>query len=82
MKTWKTWSASIKVLPGFFDNILLRNYSLFREDMRIRSGNVERIVERCTSAGKVTLLDGDFLDSVDILINRQLRFTAHRSTSQ
>jgi hypothetical protein len=36
--------------------------------MRIRSGNVIRVVERCTSDGKVTLLDGDFLDSVDILI--------------
>lgn len=55
-------------IAGFFDNILLRNYSLFREDMRIRSGNAVRIVERCTSEGKVTLLDGDFLDSVDILI--------------
>jgi hypothetical protein len=41
---------------------------VFREDMRIRSGNVVRIVERCTSEGKVTLLDGDFLDSIDILI--------------
>jgi hypothetical protein len=55
-------------IAGFFDNILLQNYSLFCEDMRIRSGNVVRIVERCTSNGKVTLLDGDCLDSVDILI--------------
>jgi hypothetical protein len=55
-------------IAGFFDNILLKNYSQFREDMRIRSGNVVSIVERCTSAGKATLLDGDFLDSVDILI--------------
>jgi hypothetical protein len=55
-------------IAGFLDNILLQNYSLFREDMRIRSGNVVRIVERCTSEGKVTLLDGGFLDSVDILI--------------
>ena len=55
-------------IAGFFDNILLQNYSLFREDMRIRSGNVVRIVERCTSDGKTTFLDGDFLDSVDILI--------------
>jgi hypothetical protein len=54
-------------IAGFFDNILLQNYSLFREDMRVRSGNAVRVVERCTSAGKVTLLDGDFLDSVDIL---------------
>jgi hypothetical protein len=36
--------------------------------MRIRSGNAVPIVERCTSEGKVTLLDGDFLDSLDILI--------------
>jgi hypothetical protein len=36
--------------------------------MRIRSGNVVRVVERRTSEGKVTLLDGDFLDTVDILI--------------
>jgi hypothetical protein len=55
-------------IAGFFDNILLRNYSLFREDMRIRSGNVVRVVERRTSEGKVTLLDGDLLDGVDILI--------------
>jgi hypothetical protein len=55
-------------IAGFLDNVLLENYSLFREDMRIRSGNVVRIVERCTCAGKVMLLDGDFLDSVDILI--------------
>jgi hypothetical protein len=55
-------------IAGFLDNILLQNYSLFREDMRIRSGNAVRIVERCTSAGKVTLLDGDCLDGVDILI--------------
>jgi hypothetical protein len=54
-------------IAGFFDNILLRNYSQFREDMRI-SGNAVRLVERCTSEGKVTLLDGDVLDSVDILI--------------
>jgi hypothetical protein len=55
-------------IAGFLDNVLLQNYSLFREDMRIRSGNVLRIAERCASDGKVTLLDGDFLDSVDILI--------------
>src|ERR1700733_2698611 len=55
-------------IAGFLDNILLQNYSLFREDMRIRSGNVVRIVERCTSNGKITLLDSDFLGSVDILI--------------
>jgi hypothetical protein len=55
-------------IAGFLDNVLLKNYSLFREDMRIRSGNAVRIVERCTSAGKVTLLDGNCLDSVDILI--------------
>jgi hypothetical protein len=55
-------------IAGFFDHILLQNYSLFLEDMRIRKGNVIRIVERCTSEGKATLLDGDLLDSVDILI--------------
>lgn len=55
-------------IAGFLDNILLQNYSLFYEDMRIRSGNVTRIVERCSSDGKVTLLNGDFLDNVDILI--------------
>src|ERR1700733_7936870 len=55
-------------IAGFLDHVLLQNYSLFREDVRIRSGNVVRIVERCTSEGKVTLLDGEFLDSVDILI--------------
>jgi len=55
-------------IAGFFDNILLQNYSLFREDMRIRTGNAVRIVERRTSEGKVTLLDGDFLDRVDVLI--------------
>src|ERR1700677_5357096 len=43
-------------IAGFFDNVLLQNYFLFREDMRIRSGNVVRIVERCTSDCKVTLL--------------------------
>jgi hypothetical protein len=55
-------------IAGFLDNVLLQNYSVFREDMRIRTGNAVRIIERCTSEGKVTLLDGDFLDSVDILI--------------
>jgi hypothetical protein len=55
-------------ISGFLDNVLLQNYSLFCEDMRIRSGNVTRIVERCSSESKVTLLDGDCLDSVDILI--------------
>jgi hypothetical protein len=55
-------------ISGFFDNILLKNYSLFREDMRIRLGNVVRLVERCTSEGKVTLLDGDSLDGIDTLI--------------
>jgi hypothetical protein len=55
-------------VAGFLDNILLQNYSLFREDMRIRAGNAVRIVERCTSDGKVMLLDGDFLDGADILI--------------
>ena len=55
-------------IAGFLDNILLQNYSLFREDMRIRSGNAVRLLERCTSEGRVTLLDGDLLDGVDILI--------------
>ena len=55
-------------IAGFLEHILLQNYALFREDMRIRSGNVVRVVERCTSEGKVTLLDGDFLDNIDILI--------------
>jgi hypothetical protein len=55
-------------IAGFFEHILLQNYSLFREDVRIRSGNVVRIVERCASDGKVTLLDGDLLDGLDILI--------------
>jgi hypothetical protein len=55
-------------IGGFFDHILLQNYSLFREDMRVRTGNVVRIVERCSSDGKVALLDGDCLDGVDILI--------------
>jgi hypothetical protein len=55
-------------IAGFLDNILLQNYSLFLDDMRSRSGNVVRIVERCTSDGEITLLDGDCLDGVDILI--------------
>jgi hypothetical protein len=55
-------------IAGFFDNILLQNYSLFLDDMRSRSGNIVRIVERCTSDGEITLLDGDCLDGVDILI--------------
>jgi hypothetical protein len=55
-------------IAGFFDNILLRNYSQFREDMRIRSGSAVRLVERCASEGQVTLLDGDFLDGIDMLI--------------
>src|ERR1700735_3901698 len=48
-------------IAGFFDNILLQNYSLFLDDMRSRSGNVVRIVERCTASGNITLLDGDCL---------------------
>jgi hypothetical protein len=55
-------------VAGFLENVLLQNYSLFREDMRIRSGNVVRLVERCAADGKVTLLDGDLVESVDILI--------------
>jgi hypothetical protein len=55
-------------IAGFLDNVLLQNYYLFREDVRIRSGNVVRIVERCTSEGKEMVLDGDVLDSVNILI--------------
>src|ERR1700679_727473 len=55
-------------IAGFLDNVLLQNYSLFREDMRIRSGNAVRLVERRSSDGKVVLLDGDCLENVDILI--------------
>jgi hypothetical protein len=55
-------------IAGFLDNILLRNYSVFREEMRIRSGNGVRLVERRTSEGNMTLLDGDLLDGVEILI--------------
>ena len=55
-------------IAGFLDNVLLQNYAVFREDMATRSGNVVRVVERCTSDGKVMLLDGDLLDGVDILI--------------
>jgi hypothetical protein len=55
-------------IAGFLDNILLQNYSLFREDMRIRSGNAVRVVERRAKEGKITLLSGDLLDSIDMLI--------------
>jgi hypothetical protein len=55
-------------IAGFLDHVLLQNYSLFREDMRIRSGNAVRLVERRSSDGKVVLLDGDCLENVDILI--------------
>jgi hypothetical protein len=55
-------------IAGFLENILLQNYSTFREDMRIRSGNAVPVVERRTAEGKVTLLDAELLDSVDILI--------------
>ena len=55
-------------IGGFLDHVLLQNYSLFREDVRIRSGNAVRLIERCASDGKSTLLDGDALDGVDILI--------------
>jgi hypothetical protein len=50
-------------IAGFLDNVLIQNYSQFREDMRIRSGNAVRIVERDTSQGQATLLDSSqFLD--------------------
>ena len=55
-------------IAGFLDNVLLQNYALFREDMRIFSGNAVRLVERRSSDGKVVLLDGDCLENVDILI--------------
>src|SRR5580698_2339805 len=55
-------------IAGFLDNILLKNYSLFREDTQTRTGNAVPIVERCAADGKVTLLDGEFLDGIDILI--------------
>jgi hypothetical protein len=55
-------------IAGFLDNVLLQNYPLFREDMRKRTGNVVRTVERCTSEGTVTLLDDECLGGVDILI--------------
>jgi hypothetical protein len=55
-------------IAGFLDHILLQNYSLFREDMRIRTGNAVRVVERLTSEGDATLLDGALLDGIDILI--------------
>ena len=55
-------------IAGFLDNVLLRNYSLFREDMQLRTGNAVRLVERCAADGTVTLLDGDLLDGVDVLI--------------
>ena len=55
-------------IAGFFDSILLQNYSLFREDMATHSGNVVRIVERCTSDGVPTLLESDLLDRIDMLI--------------
>jgi hypothetical protein len=55
-------------IAGFFDNVLLQNYFLFREDMRVRSGNVVPIVERGRSDGKATFLDGEILEGVDVLI--------------
>jgi hypothetical protein len=55
-------------IAGFLDNVLLKNYALFREDMRIRAGNAVRIIERCDSDGNVRRLDDDFLDGIDILI--------------
>jgi hypothetical protein len=55
-------------IAGFFDHVLLQNYSLFREDMRIRSGTVVRTVQRRTADGNLALLDGDLLEGVDILI--------------
>ncbi len=64
-------------IAGFLDNILLQNYSLFREDMRVRTGNAVRMVERRTSESELMLLDGDFLDSADILII--VGFDSHRT---
>jgi hypothetical protein len=55
-------------IAGFLDNVLLQNYALFREDMRIRTGNAVRLVERCTSEGHLTLLDGDLIRGVDVII--------------
>jgi hypothetical protein len=40
-------------IAGFLDNILLQNYSLFREDMRVRTGNAVRMVERRTSESEL-----------------------------
>src|ERR1700676_191051 len=42
-------------IAGFLDNVLLQNYALFREEMRIRSGNVVRIVDRCAPTAQVSL---------------------------
>ena len=67
-------------IGGFFDNILLKNYAVFREEMRACSGNVVRLVERRTAEGKVTPLDGDFLDNVDILII--VSFDSQRTAQQ
>jgi hypothetical protein len=55
-------------IAGFFDHVLLQNYSQFCEDTRIRTGNAVRIVQRCSSEGAVTLLDAALLDGIDILI--------------
>jgi hypothetical protein len=55
-------------IAGFLDNVLIQNYSQFREDTRVRSGNAARIVERHTSRGQATLLDEGLLDGVDTLI--------------
>jgi hypothetical protein len=72
-------------IAGFLDNILLQNYSLFREEGRIHSGNAVGLVERCTSDGQTTLLDGDFLGGVDTLIIVSFdsqRTTQHPSESE
>ena len=57
-------------IAGFLDNVLLQNYALFRDDMRIRSGNAVRLVERLPylRGQRKQLLDGDLLGGVDILI--------------
>jgi hypothetical protein len=55
-------------ITGFLDHVFLRNFSLFREDMRDRSGNVVRIVERRSPDGRATPLDRELLAGVDILI--------------
>lgn len=55
-------------IAGFFDNVILQDFELFRRTIREETGNEVSVIQRETDRPPLTQLDDDFFEGIDTLI--------------